>query len=145
MKSSLGQEIIIRGFNRTTIRRDGFRQPANSGFPEIANLERIEVLKGPASVLFGQAEPGGLINLVSKQPLPESFYELDLEVGNREFFRSHIDMTGSLTSDDRLLYRLNSLYSRSDSFRDFDQDLERFFIAPTLAISLISQLDKFPI
>ena len=130
--NGLGQEIIIRGFNRATILRDGFRQPANSGFPEISNLERIEVLKGPASVLFGQAEPGGLINLVSKQPLSEPFYELESQVGNQALFLPSIDITGPLTSDDRLLYRLNVLYSQADSFRDFDQDLERFSVAPTL-------------
>jgi len=127
-----GQEISSRGFNRTTILRDGFRQPANSGFSELANIERVEVLKGPSSVLFGRAEPGGIVNLVSKRPLSEPFYELEFEVGNRAFFQPRIDITGPLTSDNILLYRLNALYSREDSFRDFDQELERFFVAPAL-------------
>ena len=136
----VGQEIIVRGFARTTTLRDGFRQPGN-GFPEIANLERIEVIKGPASVLFGQAQPGGLINLVSKQPLSEPVYELEFQAGNREFFRPRLDITGPLTSDNRLLYRLNAVYSRADSFRDFDQELERFSIAPTLTWDISESTD----
>lgn len=66
-----GQRFQIRGFSDASVLRDGFRQTfgrfGNIGFPDLGNLERIEVLKGPASILFGVVEPGGVINLVTKK------------------------------------------------------------------------------
>ncbi|WP_222427037.1 TonB-dependent siderophore receptor [Hyella patelloides] len=132
--------FAIRGFERATILSDGFTLSASdnlarSGFQnlsEIANLEQIEVLKGPASILYGEVNPGGVINLVTKKPLAEPFYEAELELGNRNFVKPRIDISGSLTSDGSLLYRLNALYQNDDGFRDFDQNNERFFIAPAL-------------
>ena len=130
----------IRGFERASILRDGFNISASdnlarSGFQnlsEIANLERIEVLKGPASILYGEVNPGGVINLVSKKPLAEPFYEAELELGNHNFVQPRIDLSGPLTSNGSLLYRLNALYQNEDDFRDFDQNNERFFISPAL-------------
>ena len=138
-----GIDIAIRGFNRTAILRDGFRvyNRAAQGLPEIANLERIEILKGPSSVLFGETEPGGLINLVSKQPLSEPFYNLQLQLGNRNFVRSPVDLSGPLTEDANLKYRLNTLYRYEDSFRNFDNGYERFFVAPTLAWQISENTD----
>ena len=129
-----GLELNIRGFE-APILRNGFSVTARGGDfaePEAANLERIEVLRGPASVLFGQADPGGVINLVTKQPLSEPYYNVQLQGGNRGFISPSIDLSGPLTEDGRLLYRLNALVRREDGFRDFDNDYERFFIAPTL-------------
>ncbi|MBE9171412.1 TonB-dependent siderophore receptor [Pleurocapsales cyanobacterium LEGE 06147] len=132
--------FAIRGFERAIILRDGFRLSASdnlarSGFQnlsEVANLERIEVLKGPASILYGELNPGGVINLVTKKPLAEPFYEAELAIGNRDFFEPRIDFSGPLTSDNSLLYRLNALYQNQDDFRDFEQNIERFFISPVL-------------
>lgn len=127
-----GLDFSIRGFEDAPVLRDGFRTFVNQPFPEVANLERIEVLKGPASVLFGELQPGGAINLVAKKPLTEPFYETELQVGNRGFVRPRFDVSGPLTANGSLLYRLNGLYQRSDSFRDYDQEERRLFIAPTL-------------
>ncbi|MEM9005768.1 MAG: TonB-dependent siderophore receptor [Cyanobacteria bacterium P01_F01_bin.86] len=128
-------DFTIRGFDGVPILRDGFRQYSffGDGFQEIANLERIEVLRGPASILYGEIEPGGVINLVTKQPLAEPFYEAQLQVGNRGFISSSIDFSGPLTEDDRLRYRLNALVRREDIFRDFDTNSRRAFIAPTVS------------
>ncbi|NJR65934.1 MAG: TonB-dependent receptor plug domain-containing protein [Leptolyngbyaceae cyanobacterium CRU_2_3] len=121
------------GFSTAPILRDGFRVYSFAqGFPELANLERIEVLKGPASILYGDIQPGGAINLVTKQPLNQPFYEAELQVGNRELIRPRFDLTGPLTPDGSLLYRLNGLYQHDQSFRDFSTDRDRLFIAPTL-------------
>ena len=138
-----GIDIAIRGFNRTAILRDGFRvyNRAAQGIPEIANLERIEIVKGPSSVVFGESEPGGLINLVSKQPLSEPFYSLQLQLGNRDFVRFPIDLSGPLTEDANLNYRFNTVYRYEDSFRDFDDGFERFFAAPTLAWQIAKNTD----
>ncbi|MEM1256676.1 MAG: TonB-dependent siderophore receptor, partial [Cyanobacteria bacterium P01_H01_bin.21] len=140
----LGQRFAIRGFEDSSILRDGFRltsSGANFGFPELTNLETVEVLKGPASILAGSIEPGGVVNLVSKQPLSEPFYALELQAGNRELISPSLDFSGSLTDDGRLLYRLNTLYRTEDSFRDYDTEIERFFIAPTISWQISDRTD----
>ncbi|NEQ30267.1 MAG: TonB-dependent siderophore receptor [Leptolyngbya sp. SIO4C5] len=123
------------GFNDAPVLQDGFRQfGANAVAPDVAIIERIEVLRGPASILYGQIQPGGVINVVTKQPLREPFYEAQLQVGSFGLIRPQIDLSGPLTEDGRLLYRLNALYENKDGFRDFDQDLvNRFLIAPIVS------------
>ncbi|MBD2488342.1 TonB-dependent siderophore receptor [Aulosira sp. FACHB-615] len=122
----------IRGFDQAPVLQNGFRQYDFAEIPEVANIERIEVLKGPASILYGEIQPGGLINVVTKQPLSEPFYQTELQFGSDGLIRPQIDISGPLTDDKRLLYRLNAVYSRRDGFRDFDQEFQQFFIAPTL-------------
>jgi iron complex outermembrane receptor protein len=111
------------------------------GTQETANLEGVEVLKGPASILYGEIQPGGVVNLVSKQPLDTPFYGAELQVGSRALFRPRIDFAGPLTKDGDLLYRLNAVFSREDSFRDFDTSSRRVFIAPTLAWKISDRTD----
>jgi iron complex outermembrane receptor protein len=137
----------IRGFGNqfstgAPLLRDGYR--IYGGFqaiPEVANLEQIEVLKGPSSILYGQIEPGGIINLVSKQPLDQAFYEAEFQAGSDELVRPRIDFSGPLTSDGSLRYRLNALYQHQSPFRDFDTDINRFAIAPVLAWRISDQTD----
>ncbi|MEM7061901.1 MAG: TonB-dependent siderophore receptor [Cyanobacteria bacterium P01_B01_bin.77] len=142
---SFGEVFVIRGFSNPVTLRDGLRlvQPGNTdvGFQEISNLESIEVLKGPASILFGAIQPGGVINLVTKKPLSEPFYEVGVRAGNREFIEPRIDLSGPLTEDGSLLYRLNAFYRRADSYRDFETDEERLFIAPTLQWNISDRTD----
>jgi iron complex outermembrane receptor protein len=129
-----GNGFSIRGFNNAPILRDGFRLYGFfQGQPEVANLESVEILKGPASVLYGEIEPGGLINLVSKQPQAEPVYDLQLQLGNRDLVSPSLDFTGALTESGNLKYRLNALYRSEESFRDYEDGFDRFFIAPTLA------------
>jgi iron complex outermembrane recepter protein len=130
--SGYEEYINIRGFNVDTFQgnyfRDGIRL-FTFGFPETANLERIEVLKGPASVLFGQAQPGGIINLVTKKPLQEFYFSPRIAIGNYDTYQGWLDVSGPLDADKTLLYRLNMYYENSGSFRDFVEK-ERLFIAP---------------
>lgn len=139
-----GEEFIIRGFSDASIFRDGFQGDAEgsafSSLRETANIERVEVLKGPASVLYGNLEPGGIINLVTKKPLEEPFYFGELSIGSFSFYRPTIDLSGPLNSDQSLLYRLNAVYENSSSFRDFTQ-IERFFVAPVLAWQISDNTD----
>ncbi len=139
-----GFNFGIRGFNFVPVLRDGFvlsEFGADVAEPEVANLERVEVLRGPASVLYGQAEPGGVINLVTKQPLAEPYYNLQFQVGNRESISPSIDLSGPLTGDGRLRYRLNALYRHGESFRDFENDFDRVFVGPTLAWQISDRTD----
>ncbi|MEM1425436.1 MAG: TonB-dependent receptor [Cyanobacteria bacterium P01_H01_bin.130] len=136
-----GQRFTIRGFASSSVLRDGVRLNNNIGFAELANIERIEVLKGPAGVLFGSLQPGGVINLVSKQPLAEPRYELSLRGGSRELIEPSIDFSGPLTRDGRVRYRLNALYRSEDYYRDYDNRFERFFISPVVSIALNEKTD----
>jgi len=123
------------GFNNASFLRNGIQDPrlAYGGFNP-ATIERIEILRGPASVLFGNLEPGGAINLVTKQPLNEPFYAIEASVGSFDFYRGAIDLSGPLNENGTVLYRFNAAAQTSDSFIDFLFD-RRYVIAPTLAIN----------
>lgn len=144
-----GFQVSLRGFDGASVFRDGFRlyspndngDAAGQGFPEIANVERIEVLRGPASILFGQIEPGGAINVVTKRPLETPFYEATLQADSRGLLRPQVDISGPLDEEGGLFYRLNALYQREDSFRDFEGDANRIFIAPALTWKLSDHTD----
>lgn len=124
--------FIIRGFpNNANTYRDGFRDFGFINPFDVANIERIEILKGPASVLYGQNPPGGLVNITSKKPLSEPFYNPSLTVGSYEFFRPTLDISGPLNSQETLAYRLNLAYEDAGSFRDF-VDSTTYFAAPAL-------------
>ncbi|HEY9751288.1 MAG TPA: TonB-dependent receptor, partial [Allocoleopsis sp.] len=124
--------FTIRGFAQDVFLRNGFRQ-SQSSLRETASVERVEVLKGPASVLYGQLEPGGVVNLVTKQPLFDPAYSAELSVGSFGLFRPSVDLTGPLNDDASVRYRLNAVFEGGGNFRDFDQDTDRFFVAPVLA------------
>ena len=128
-----GEQFIIRGFRAERF-RNGFREDffSTRTETELANIDRVEILKGPASVLFGRAEPSGIINFVTKQPLREPFYEIAFTAGDFSFYRPSLDFSAPLTEDGSLSYRLNVAYENAGSFRDGVQT-ERFFIAPTLS------------
>jgi iron complex outermembrane recepter protein len=127
----------IRGFSDAPVLRDGLRQFGSSqarNFVETANLERVEVLKGPASILYGEINPGGVINVVTKKPIEEgSLYEATLQFGDDALVSPQIDFSDALNSDGSLRYRLNALYRHENSFRNFEQDFERFFVAPVIS------------
>lgn len=128
------ESFNIRGFNTFDYYRNGVRfQSAltQTGNREIANLERIEVLKGPASILFGRIEPGGMINLVPKTPQATPYYSLQQQFGSYNLYRTTLDATSALTQDGSFLYRLNFAYENTGSFRDF-VDNNHVFLAPVL-------------
>lgn len=127
------EQFTVRGFDTPQF-ENGFRNDfyVNRTQIELANIDRIEVLKGPASVLFGVAEPSGIINIVTKQPLTTPFSEVSLTTGSYNFFRPTLDVSGPLTDDKKLAYRINIATENAGSFRDRVKT-DRFFIAPTLA------------
>ncbi|WP_229427860.1 TonB-dependent siderophore receptor [Methylomonas albis] len=133
--------FLVRGFQNTNMYRDGLLMPTDSSTTtkrETANLERIEVLKGPGSLLYGRAEPGGIINLVTKQPLSTPFNSIQQQFGSYAFYRTSMDSTGPITKDDTLLYRLNLSYENSGSYRDFI-DRESVFVAPVIKWNIDSR------
>lgn len=144
-----GFQINLRGFDGAPLFRDGFRfyspndngDAAAQGFPEIANIEQIEILRGPTSILFGQVEPGGAVNIISKQPLAKPTYSVALQAGTDGLIRPQVDLSGPLSSKGNVLYRLNAVYQNEDGFRNYNQPAERFFIAPTIAWKINDRTD----
>ncbi|MBW4514824.1 MAG: TonB-dependent receptor [Timaviella obliquedivisa GSE-PSE-MK23-08B] len=133
--------FVIRGFPAFDLYlRNGFRDNAQ-GIREFANIERVEVLKGPASLLYGNLEPGGVINFITEIPLSDPYYSAELKLGNYGFVRPSIDFSGPLNDDETLLYRLNAAYLNEDGFRDFSRATERYFIAPVLTWQISDRTD----
>ncbi|MDZ8261520.1 TonB-dependent receptor plug domain-containing protein [Nostoc sp. ChiQUE01b] len=99
--------FFIRGFTGSTTYRDGFRDFGFLSPIDVANIDRLEILKGPASVLYGQNDPGGIVNIVSKRPLQQPRYEASFTVGSYNFYRSTLDLSSPLNSEKTAAYRLN--------------------------------------
>ncbi|WP_458094154.1 TonB-dependent siderophore receptor [Roseomonas sp. WA12] len=92
-------------------------------------LERIEVLRGPASVLYGQTGAGGLVNLVSRRPTETPVHEVRLEAGSDARLQAAFDFGGPLTADGQFLYRLTGIARKAETQYDFVGE-ERVAIAP---------------
>ena len=101
----------------------------------LANIERVEVIKGPASALFGNAAPGGVINRVTKKPLDVARRSVTLTAGSFNTSNVYADFTGPLNEKKSLLYRLNLGYENTDGFRDL-QGLTTFIVAPSFTYIL---------
>lgn len=135
--NAFGDDYLIRGFGANqTINGLGLNRVAHAR--DTANVERIEVLKGPAAVLFGQMEPGAVINVVTKQPLDYFYAEAGVEAGSHDHQRYTVDVTGPLS--DKVKGRLNVAYQDSESFVDF-WAFERLFVAPNLSVELTPSTD----
>lgn len=138
---TLSNNYIIRGFspglNYSSL-RNGFAEYAFLSQRDVANIERIEFLKGPASLLYGANEVGGVVNTVTKKPLNDHRYELGLTGGGFGFVRPTIDLTGPLNANKSLLYRVNFAYDKGDSYRDLVNN-ENIFLAPALVWKLTSR------
>lgn len=97
----------------------------NSTRAEVFTMEQVEVLKGPASVLYGQGSPGGLVNYVSKTPQAEAAGHLAVEFGNYERKQVEADFTGALTDSGEWLYRVVALARDSDTQVEYVDDNTR--------------------
>ncbi|MEH2447973.1 MAG: TonB-dependent siderophore receptor [Nostoc sp.] len=128
-------DVTLRGFGGASTLRDGFLNGNGSFFVSGDNIDRVEVLKGPASVLYGQVSPGGVVNYVTKRPLSEPYYSADFTVGSYDLYKPILDLSGPLTQDKKLLYRLIVSNENSRSFRDFIYN-RIFFISPSLTYKI---------
>ncbi|MEH2180201.1 TonB-dependent receptor [Nostoc sp.] len=128
------EAVSIRGFrSQSDIQRNGLRDLTYqlASF-DAAGLERIEVLKGPASVLYGQGSLGGVINYVTKQPLSKPYYAVEASAGSFNFYRGAFDFSSPLNDSKTLLYRLNLATQTTESFLDF-YDEQKYFVAPVVS------------
>lgn len=133
--------VFIRGFggfggNANYIHYwDGLRLPTgiNYNVPSVDPylLERIDITRGPASVLYGSGNPGGLVNLVSKEPEAEASHEVLTRFGNNGRAEAAFDFTGPVAGDDSLLYRLTGVGSLYNLGIDYS-DSSRIALAPSV-------------
>ena len=137
-QNSSYNDFSIRGFRATGNRNSGNllngmrAQTSLWKQSSLANIERVEVIKGPASALFGNAAPGGVINRVTKKPLFENKNSITVGVGSWNTLKTYGDFTGPLNLKKTLLYRLNLGYEKTDSFRDL-QGSESIIAAPSFS------------
>nr|MCU0955708.1 TonB-dependent receptor plug domain-containing protein [Hyphomicrobium sp.] len=125
-------QISIRGQVTTAdFFVDGVRDDIEY-FRDLYNVEALEVLKGPAALIFGRGGGGGIVNRVTKKADGERIREVTATAGSFERARTTIDVGDKITPD--AAFRLNAMYEDSESFRDFFE-LERYGINPTLAFS----------
>ena len=131
-RDMFADDFLIRSFNaEESVNGLGFRQTDHP--TDLANVERLEILKGPASVLYGQMEPGGTINVVTKQPLDYYQAEMGAEYGSYDYHRTTLDVTGPL--NDRVRARLNLAHQDSNASMDY-WGYERLFVAPNVTVDL---------
>lgn len=129
-------DIYMRGFrsfNLFGIYKDGLRSGFNqydTDF-ETFGLERLDVIKGPASVLYGQMAPGGMVNLTSKRPTDEPVHVVQLQGGSHDRQQGAIDLGGRLDDDGVLSYRLVAVQRDSGTQVDRSPD-DRTYVAPSL-------------
>ncbi|MGD6493823.1 TonB-dependent siderophore receptor [Xanthomonas citri pv. citri] len=117
---NFSSDYMVNGFNASR----GY-----NGLRDAANTQSIEVIKGPASALYGRGEPGGAVNIVTKKPLFQPQHSVDVSAGSFDSYRAAIDSTGPLSEN--VAYRLNVMHKDQHSFRD-TVDSDRTLLAPSL-------------
>lgn len=123
------ESFFSRGYDMSAnnMFKNGFR--FNSGsIPEVSSLEKVEVLKGSAALLYGNVAPGGILNMVTKTPSFTKGGEISMQMGSYSFYKPSIDVYGPL--NDIIAYRFTGSYENSESFRD-NVTKERYYINPS--------------
>ncbi|MCF7769465.1 TonB-dependent siderophore receptor [Achromobacter pulmonis] len=124
--------VTVRGFTTGEYYRNGF--PINRGYPNAPDaytLERLEVIRGPATTLYGRGDPGGTFNVVTKQPEAQASLSTGLQFDSHGMRRVTIDTTGPVDEQGQFTYRINALAEGGNTFRD-NVSTERYAVAPVL-------------
>jgi len=135
-QNTMWNDLVVRGFRHSASESFRLVNGLRSGMgffnnPLLVNMERVEVIKGPGSALYGNYNPGGTINMVTKKPLLEERKAINFAVGSFNTIRSTLDFTGPLNEEKTLLYRLNAGYEDTETFRDFSNRTS-FMLAPSV-------------
>lgn len=111
--------VTFRGFRQDEIRYDGVEGDPFGGFsvPQLFNIERVEVLKGPSGMLYGGGEPGGLINYVTKKPQAEQYARVTASVGNFDLYGFSGEYSGAVNDSETLRARIGGFYEHKEPFR----------------------------
>jgi outer membrane receptor protein involved in Fe transport len=122
--SEHGALIKVRGIDTLWLNRNGIRRYVVNGSD---NLERLEVVKGPAAVFFGQAAVGGVVNYVTKRPSFVPLTAFEARYGSYDYKRFEVESQGPIMSSQQLAYRVNASYLDKEDWRDFEWQ-ERSFV-----------------
>jgi len=129
----VGNALTVRGLPLgvfSNYYRDGFvfdgMVPSDT-----TDVDRVEVLKGPSSVIYGRATSGGIVNLITKEPLPVPYADLSFQADRYGSVRPTFDLTGPVRHSEKVFYRLNGEFADSSNFRNYFHD-RRYFLAPAL-------------
>ena len=134
--------VALRGFSDSSVDNtllDGLRLMSDQGSYSSFQvdpyfLQRIDVLKGPGSILYGRASPGGVVALTSKKPLFQPYHEVELTVGNRNRLEGAFDISGPIDQNGVMAFRVTGLARGMDTQFEHVRE-QRFAIAPSLAIN----------
>ncbi|RZG16847.1 TonB-dependent siderophore receptor [Pseudoalteromonas sp. CO342X] len=125
--------VSLRGFQldwTNGLRRDGLALAPYQDVP-LENIQRIDIVKGPSSLVSGFNNPGGTINYVTKRPTMDAFLDVTTEVRSRGGKYLHIDLGGPISEEQTLGYRINAAAEKNGDFTGGD-DLERYFFSAAL-------------
>ena len=117
----------IRGFDTTAPQRNGF---VGARYVDPVNIQRVEVVKGPASLLYGAIEAGGTVNYITKKPGEKRSAQISQDLGTDEYLRTQLDLNQPIIAD-KLLFRVNAAYENGPNPAFFAGDT-RWVVAPSL-------------
>lgn len=133
------ESFFSRGYDMSAnnMFKNGFRFSSGS-IPEVSSLEKVEVLKGSAALLYGNVAPGGILNMVTKTPSFKKGGEITMQMGSYSFYKPSIDIYGPL--NDIIAYRFTGSYENSESFRD-NVSKERYYINPSFLFKVSNKTE----
>ena len=133
------ESFFSRGYDMSAnnMFKNGFRFSGGS-IPEVSSLEKVEVLKGSAALLYGNVAPGGILNMVTKIPSFKKGGEIAMQMGSYSFYKPAIDIYGPL--NDIIAYRFTGSYENSKSFRD-NVSKERYYINPSFLFKVSNKTE----
>ncbi|WP_438481916.1 TonB-dependent siderophore receptor [Oleiharenicola lentus] len=115
---TLSTGYSLRGFDADVQLRNGFRR---IGLIDKVNVERAEVIKGPAASIYGTVLPGGTINVITKKPKTKAQQRVSFSVGSNDLIRGQLSSTGPLGNSDKLFYRVDAAHDESGYDQLFKQ------------------------
>ena len=130
--------FIVRGFSTNGINyRDGYRVNGIDTPTDMANVERVEFVKGPGSVLYGAAQPGGSVNTVTKKAVTDNFANVSVQAGSWSFLRSTLDMNQNFGD---VSARINIAGDKGNSYIDL-QSSSNYLVAPSVSWRINKDLE----
>ncbi len=128
-----------RGYDMTAnnMFKNGFRFNGGS-IPEVSSLEKVEILKGSAALLYGNVAPGGIMNMVTKIPNFKTGGEISMQAGSYNFYKPSADVYGVFNKS--IAYRFNGSYENSESFRDYVTK-NRYYVNPSLLFKVSTKTE----
>ncbi len=138
-RGNVQESFAARGysFGTNNLFKNGARVNVGA-MPEMSSLERVEVLKGSAAILFGQVAPGGIVNMVTKEPKFNFGGEVSMRVGSYDLYKPAFDVYGPLSK--HIAYRVNGTFESANSYRD-NVSSKRYYINPSFLFKIGSKTD----